>query len=309
MSNGRFNVVTRSRLPNGAEALAIDVGLLAFDFSHDPELGGITKVQFDGSGEVPEEVMDSTANIIRIQSARMRLATFVTACVYGTHAHLSNSSIYDALFPGLDEIFDWCLPRPDLFGIQGHAAAELLSRISGRGASRALIPTSHVLDGFGLASRLLSARHSYQAADPVSLIVMTYQAMILHNRQHAGASIALQAVVAEAALQELVYAYGLVKDIPARLSHAMRATPISRSVAKSMKLNASINFLKEAGVLEAFLAQRLDSLRVTRNVLMHEGKDATPQQSGEGLTAVRDILHKCTDERNFELNMGWSYRI
>ncbi|MCQ0986874.1 DUF4145 domain-containing protein [Jiella marina] len=305
----RFKVVGRTRLPNGVEVLAINVGLLAFDFSGEPELGGIIKVHFDGSGLVPEEVMESTKHILRVQGARMRLATFVTACVYGTHAYLRASSIDDALFPGLHETFDWVSRGPGSFGVPAHATNALVSRIIGRTGRRLFICAADVIAGFNLASRLISARGSYHVADPISLIVMTYQAMILHNRQHAGASVALQAVVAESALEELLYACGLVNGVPARFSHQVPVKPVSPSKARSMKLKARIECLSDAGVLSPYLAQRLHSLRSARNVLMHEGYDATPQQSGEGLTAIRDLLHQCTDERRFELNMTWSYKI
>jgi hypothetical protein len=37
----------------------------------------------------------------------MRLATFGSACIFGVHAFKTHAAIAGALFPGLDEIYDW----------------------------------------------------------------------------------------------------------------------------------------------------------------------------------------------------------
>lgn len=306
--NSRFEVVARTQIPGGVEVLAINSGLIAFDFAGSAELGGILAARFEGSGEVPQEVMESQALVLRVQGVRMQLATFITACIFGTHAHASHSSIIDALFPGLHEIYGWMEPQPGTFGVPAEETPALASRLLRRGGRSSGIPVEHIVAGFELASRLLLARSSYSAADPVALIVMTYQAMILHNRQHAGASVALQALVVEAALEELMYACGLVKGVPARLSVQGLVSPMSKRAVRELKFKGRSDALAHIGVLDAYLETRLETLRKTRNALMHENQDATPQQSGEGLTAVRDLLRYCTNEETFELNMSWSYR-
>jgi Domain of unknown function (DUF4145) len=122
------------------------------------------------------------------------------------------------------------------------------------------------------------------------MIVMGYQAMLLHGKQHAGASIALAATVIEVALQEIA------------------ARTVGASKAKNKKLAALTKDLRATGAIDNYLADRIDRLRNARNNLMHQNQDATPTQSGEGLTTVRDVLRLCTGENDFDLNTGWSYR-
>ena len=137
---------------------------------------------------------------------------------------------------------------------------------------------------------------------------MTYQAMILHNRQHAGASIALQALVSEAAIEEIIFAAGYVNGVTPRLSNPV-APSLSKTAARKLGFNGGLTLLQDSGRLETYLVMRLNALREARNTLMHEAQDPSPGQSGEGLTAVRDILRHCLEESGFELNMPWSYRI
>ncbi|MEP1422428.1 MAG: hypothetical protein ABJK59_11715 [Erythrobacter sp.] len=307
-SSTRFEIMAQTNLPDGARVLAINEGLIALDFTNSPELGDITVSRFEGSGEVPQKAMEDQERALEIQGSRMRLATYVTACVFGAHAYSTNSTISNALFPGLHEIFAWVEPMPGAFGIPAPDTHTLASRLKHRTARPEFIPTDHIRMGFDLATRLLTARPTYSVADPTSLIVMTYQAMILHNRQHSGASIALSALVAEAALEELVFACGLVDGFPARLSVAGTVTPMSKRAVGSLKLKGRIEALSQVNALNDYLVLRLEKLRNARNVLMHEGQDATPRQAGEGLTAVRDLLRICTGESEYELNMGWSYR-
>src|SRR5215207_1414198 len=80
-----LRIVGRKRLVNGIEAIATNIGLLAFDFKGS-EFGDFEKIDFQGSGEVPEEVMANSDAMIALQVNRLRMAMFVTACVYGVHA-------------------------------------------------------------------------------------------------------------------------------------------------------------------------------------------------------------------------------
>lgn len=303
-----FTVVASGTLPSGARVLALNVGLLAFDFSNDPQLGGVTIHRQTAGVEVPQEVMDSRDNALKAQGARMRLATFVTACIFGVHAFETHSSIVDAQFPGYDAIFNW-VDLAGRFGVPSFDTERLATRLLRRSGRREFIPVAHIESGLDLARRLIDAAPTYETADPVSLIVMTYQAMILHNRQHAGASIALQALVSEGAIEELVQASGLVRGVAARLPNPVVEATLSKREARNLGFNGGITTLHEAGLIDNYLVTRLNALRGARNTLMHEAQDPAPGQSGEGLTAVRDLLRLCLLETGFELNMSWSYRI
>lgn len=306
-----FQVVAQTLLPNDVSVLAINKGLLAFDFAGNSALGGFEILNFDASGLIPKAVTENREKAIEIQSERIKLATFVTACIYGVHAFETHSSVKDALFPSLDEIYSWVATSNRSFGILAEDTHRLATRLLRRPENPSYIPEGHVTKGLELASRLIQASASYQSADPVSMIVMTYQAMILHSRQHAGASIALQAVVAEAAVGELLFAFGLVNSVPARLPNInlIALSPISKKCARNLGFNGTIDLLAKVRVLDSFLVERVNELRRARNDLMHDAQDSAPKQSGNGLTALRDLLRLCTGENEFELNMSWSYRL
>lgn len=303
----RLSAVARHTLVNGIEVLAINGGLLAFDFANHAELGGLVVLDSDGAGEIPQEVMESRERILAAQGARIRWATFVSACVFSVHAHETHASVQGALFAGLDEIYDYVELPGGRFGVPSHETAKLSKRLQRRPSERR-IPEAHILAGLALADRLIGAGADFQGADPVSMVVMTYQAMILHHRQHAGASIALLALVAEAAVEELVLAHGFVAGAAVRLAPIPGLVPISKGAAKKLGFNGHVTLLADHGVLKPFLVSRLDSLREARNALMHDAQDAAPHQSGDGLTVVRDLLRVCTGEEDFELIMSWAYR-
>ena len=304
----RFQVVGQYFLPSGAAVYAVNDGLLAFDFSADPALGGFVLLESSGSGLVPQAVSENHAAMLALQGARMRLAAFTAACIFGLHAGRTHSAVRSALFPGLDEIFAWILLADHGFAVPAQDTQRLLQRLQRRPPQSAHIPTGHVEDGVELATRLIRSADQYVAADPVSMITMTYQAMILHHRQHAGASVALSALVAEAAVAELVYALGFVDETPARLSCVRPPTPMSRRRARNLGFEGASILLAGAGVFDAHLKRRLDALRRIRNALMHDVQDPSPSQSGDGLTVVRDLLHLCTEARELTLNTGWGYR-
>jgi hypothetical protein len=303
-----FTVVVRHALANGIDVVVVNAGLLAFDFAGHAELGDLFILEGGESGEVPQEVIENRDRMIAVQGARMRWATFVSACVLGVHAHETHSSVQGALFAGLDEIYVWVELPEGRFGVPSQETVKLAQRLQRRTKGRH-IPEDHVVAGLELADRLIGATGEFHAADPVSMIVMTYQAMILHHRQHAGASVALLALVAEAAVEELVLAHGFVAGTAGRLPLLSGPTPISKSAATGLGQNGRIKLLAEYGVLKPFLVDRLNGLRKARNALMHDAQDATPNQSGDGLTVVRDLLRLCTREEGFELNMSWAYRL
>ncbi|MER9869273.1 hypothetical protein NKJ35_19210 [Mesorhizobium sp. M0136] len=301
---------------NGVEAIATNLGLLAFSFK-ESSLGGFRRLDFRGIGEVPEVVMGNNEAIVSLQIDRLRMAVFVTACIYGVHSKRNHIALDRPLFPGLDEIYNWVevpdhgvlLPEFDSNRLRDRLGPRV-AELKKRQFVLSSISVDDLTEGLAFADRLLRATPTYTAVDPMAMIVMTYQAMILHGRQHASASIALAAVVVESALEELMFASGLVSGVAKRLDYTAPAnrtgpaTPISRRRLKELGFNGTINTLKTAGVLNDYLVQRVENLRQTRNALMHGGADAVPKQSGEALTAVRDILWLCTGECGFQLIVG-----
>lgn len=197
----------------------------------------------------------------------------------------------------------------------------LKDRIGARGSilkepnlSMSSISQSDLSYALALADRLLSSIPQYTIANPISAIAMTYQAMILHGRQHPSASIALSAVVVESAIAELMFGFGLVSGVARRLSLPVKAArasipPISRNKFSGLSFANMVQILNEKGFIDNYLAARINELRKARNELMHYSKEPSPHQSGQILTAVRDVLALTTGETEFVLNMGFTYRI
>ncbi|MFO1102855.1 MAG: hypothetical protein U1E20_08135 [Methylocystis sp.] len=109
------SIFGRRLLTNGVEVLAVNLGLLAFNYRNS-NLGGFRRVEFLGSGQVPQRVVENTDALISLQLNRLRVATFVTACIYGVHAKRSCRSIDNPTFPSLDDVYGWVeIPDTGLF--------------------------------------------------------------------------------------------------------------------------------------------------------------------------------------------------
>ncbi len=310
-------VVAERTMQDGLIVLAVNHGMIAFDFKDTP-LGAFELLESAADGLVPDEVTASLDAFLEFQGKRLRRAVFVAACVYGRHAQLTHSSVLGPRYPGLDQIYNWVrdansgellLPKPD----HDRFLPRLGQRLEAlkKGASwLASIPKAHFDEGIELADRLLAANASNAVVDNEALLVMNYQAAVLHSRQHAGASLALSAISLEGALEELFHVYGLVKgSIPcAHATKAHTCAPISKSDLKKLTFKTMTDHLRAGGLLDAYLADRIDRARIARNALMHRGEDAASRQSGEALTAVRDVLRLCTGEE-FELLAAFSYRM
>lgn len=308
-------VVADRTLGNGLRVTAANSGLLAFEFAATP-LGAFNLVESHADGIVPDAVTASRERMLDIQAARLKLAMFVTACIYGRHAHLTHSSVRNPRYPGLDEIFGYVMGEtPPEFLLPAYEMERLAPLLRRRVVElnkgtlwSSSIPVAHFAEGIDLADRLLTKSAANVVADYPSLLVMTYQAMVLHAGQHAGASIALSAMVLEVLLEELFHMAAIVKGATVRLTSPHSCGVLSKGALKDMRHADRIAHAKEGGLIPSFLAQRMDDARLRRNALMHKGQDARPTESGEALTAVRDVLRQCTGEE-FELCAGWSYRM
>lgn len=306
----KFEIIERQRLPNGIDVLAINAGLLAFDFAANSELGGLSSVRDADwpNGEIPQEAIQNREMILAAQVERVRHATFVTACILGVHAHETHSSVTEAALPGLHEVYGFAVLPNGQFVVPSQETAALAKRLQHRTGRRRHIPAEHVALGLSLAGRLIEARSTFHVADPLTLMVMSYQGMLLHNRQHAGASIALLGLVAESALDEIIHAYGFVGGVTPRFPAPEGVTHLTSGEVRKLGFNGRLKLVTAAGLLSTYHASLTDELRLARNALMHEAKDVAPYHSGPALNVVRELLRLCTGETGFELNMSWSYR-
>jgi hypothetical protein len=231
-------IVARKTLENGVNVAATNLGLIALDFAGS-NLGGFNRLHDSRSGEVPPEVMANNAEAMALQIKRMRIAIFAAACIYGHHAQQTHTTVSSPVYPGLDDFLVWTEMPDDMLGLPVHECERLEAKLGKRIASlqQGLRPLSigkeHIDGGLALANRLLAASPSYAVADPIAMIAMTYQAMVLHGRQHPSASIALSAIVVEAATEESIYAHGLVNGIEQRISVSKVDRSIKRDPEKS----------------------------------------------------------------------------
>ncbi|MFX4226418.1 MAG: hypothetical protein ACFHHU_00585 [Porticoccaceae bacterium] len=159
-------------------------------------------------------------------------------------------------------------------------------------------------------AHLAKRKEAFEFADLQTCMVMNYQAAILHNEQHSAASVALNFVVAEALVNEIFYAYGLVgagnqKDFASR-EHSVEG--ISGRKFKDLRADTKISVLVEGKLIHSYLGERLQKMRQARNNLMHRACAVTVNDSGEAQTVVRDLWELLLDHK-FELMMGWSMRV
>ncbi|MDN5941466.1 MAG: hypothetical protein L0H94_06260 [Nitrospira sp.] len=168
---------------------------------------------------------------------------------------------------------------------------------------------SDIDDAISYVQHVLERRNDFEYADMQSCMVMNYQAAILHNQQHAAASLVLNFSVIESLMREIFMAYGLVANITVK-SFATKQHTVSRVSKKTfddMTAHKVMEALQSGGLLNDYLYQRLDSVRKKRNGLMHKGVMISPRDSGDCQTLVRDLWAFLIDTP-FELTAGWSYR-
>jgi len=175
--------------------------------------------------------------------------------------------------------------------------------------SSCVLHNGDVKDAVLYARRLWERQYEFEYADLVSCIVMNYQDAILHNQQHAAASLALNFSVLESLVKEMFYFYGILSDKIAKPYETVKhkIQKIGEKKFDKMPIKALIEKLHDGGLIDSSLYGRIEDARIKRNSLMHKGKRVSPNDSGHYQTVVRD-LWKLLIDQPFELNAGWSYR-
>jgi hypothetical protein len=171
------------------------------------------------------------------------------------------------------------------------------------------LPLDVLEDGVTYTQSLASRVDEFEYADLESCLAMTYQAAVLHNLQHAAASLALCVAVLESLTHELFLVYGLVGNgSPRPFANARHnVARVSNSEFRDLTFNNRLVRLRDGGLIDSFHYTRIESARVRRNRLMHRGESVTLRESGDGLTAARDIWSKLID-MPFELITSWAHR-
>ncbi|MCX5721923.1 MAG: hypothetical protein NT179_07840 [Nitrospirae bacterium] len=289
------------------------MGTFGFIFPDSSDLASIDVLKFHGQGIVPEEVMEDADRIHDLQEKRMLFINFVSAAFFGRVAAKAHTSLSGALYNGQDRITGFDI-------VQGTVSVqwtELISRVieekvnalnNGKHLNY-FLEESSIDDAISYVRHVLGRQNDFEYADLQSCMVMNYQAAILHNQQHAAASLALNFSVIESLVREIFMAYGLVANSTVK-SFATRqhnVPQISKGAFDDMKVSVAVKALHSGGLLDEYLYQRLVSARAKRNELMHKGARISSRDSGECQPLVRDLWAFLIDAP-FELVAGWSYR-
>jgi hypothetical protein len=267
MEKNDLTAVSKATLSNGVDVQCTPEGLLLFDYTNS-HLGNIERLVFHGVGAVPDEVMASNDHVLDVQRRRLTLAVYVAACIYGTHGGNSHSALLGMRYPNLGDVA-WISIADGEFLYRPEDIDRLRMPGSGDASRKMPIHLATVAKGLSLADRLLA--RSFKEADPVQLLSMAYQAMVLHAAQHASASLALSAVVVEAASLETMWASGIVTGTTKTLDAAVPTHCLeskSRNEVRNMNQESMASTLRDCGVFNTYLYERMERLRVSRNKLM-----------------------------------------
>ena len=311
--NDFFDVVRMFDCAGIATLVITSVGTFGFIFPDTSPLASIDILRFNGSGSVPEEVMDNDNAIHALQEKRILFMNFVSAAFFGRVCAKAHTSLADAAYNGQDKITAFSVIKGKVAvqwtPILDQSVGQKIRDFNVGKLNNYILKNEEIDDGLLFIQHLLQRQNDFEYADLQSCMVMNYQAAILHNQQHAAASFALNFSVMESLAREMFMAYGLLKGSVAK-SFATKPHSIllfSRSTFNDMKFQKVLEILHEGDLLNDYLYKRLDGARVKRNSLMHRGVHISPKDSGDSQTIVRDLWEFLVDTP-FELIAPWSYR-
>ena len=309
-----LDIIGSFEFDNVARIYLARVGALAITFLDEGHLRSIPKYRTRGSGAVPDYAMENHDRIVELQERRMLFANFIAAALFGHLSAIRRSALSGAQYVGMDEIVGFGRSGTTLVLESSAYTDDALApkvRLAQRNPREVRIATpTQIQEMIAFVAHLAERKAQFEYADTASCMVMNYQAAILHSEQHSAASLALNFVVAEALVNELFAAYGLVRDRPpksfANRSHTV--TRYSNGRFRELSFASKILALRDGGLIDWYLHQRLDEARRQRNDLMHGADRISVSQSGTLQTAVRDLWAYLLD-RPFELCAGWSMRM
>lgn len=289
------------------------MGTWGFIFPDSSDLASIDVLRFHGQGIVPEEVMENDNYIHNLQERRMLFINFVSAAFFGRVTAKAHTSLSGALYNGQDRITGFDIVQ-NTVSIQwteliSRAIEEKVNTLNNGKHQNHFLKESDIDDAISYVQHVLERQNDFEYADLQSCMVMNYQAAILHNQQHAAASLVLNFSVIESLVREIFMAYGLVANstVKSFATKQHNIPKISKKTFDDMKAHKVIETLHSGGLLSDYLYQRLDSVRKKRNDLMHKSVMIGPRDSGDCQTLVRDLWAFLIDTP-FELTAGWSYR-
>jgi hypothetical protein len=289
------------------------LGAIAFTFLDKGPLASIIQYKTTGSGILADQVMKNHDEIVDLQGRRLIFANFIAAALFGRLSAIRHSALTGAHFAGMDEIIA-CTPSGTKI-ITEHSKhfEELITpkiKLVRQKPDHVIVTKAEeITEAIKFVSHIAERENEFESADLQACMVMNYQAAILHNEQHAAGSLALNFSVAEALIDEIFLAYGIVGDLPAKsFAKASHSVPnISKTKFSKMRLAQKILALTDGKLVDFYLAQRLDEARNIRNQLMHRAAIVSVTEAGHMQSVVRDLWSHLIDGP-FELLTGWSMR-
>lgn len=286
MRNNFFSIVHTLEYSDVATIHITSLGTIGFDFKDGGELASIEKLEFQGDGQTPDEVMENEDAIHTLQEKRIEFVNFIVAALFGRISAKRHISLMGALYNGQDKITSFNVGG-GIIRFQKHK--EFMDAINSRmktiqtGIHQSYILKKEELEEASTYVQSLWARKTqFQDADLVSCMVMNYQGAILHNQQHAAASLALNFSVIESLVKEIFYSYGLVgnQSVKAYATKPHHVKTLSRKSFCEMQFHMLPCILKDGGLINDHLYHRIDESRKKRNDLMHKGERINCKDSG-----------------------------
>ena len=236
---------------------------------------------------MPDEVTDNQHSIDKLQEQRMLFINFISAAFFGRVCAKGHTGLTGAVYSGQDrvtafDVHDISLilqPEPMII----RALEEKTRTFNAGNYSHRLLGDAQIDDAILYVQHLLQRQQDFQYADLCSCIVMNYQAAILHHRQHASASLALNFSVTECLIREIFMAYGLVSGSTAKpfATRTHNIKTMSKSAFDRMTSDKLLRILYDGGLINnKYLYERLDSARTKRNALMHKGETISSRDWG-----------------------------
>jgi hypothetical protein len=267
-----------------------------------------------GGGSIPEHVMQNHDDIVDLQGRRLNFANFIAAALFGRLGPLRHSSMQEPRYVGMDRILGFNAHGTRL-EIEPTTAQQEIVEPKVKAAENSFNATQ-IVKPEELAKlmeflQLLAVRQEeFVKAGLQSCMLMNYQAAILHREQQAGASIVLNCSVAEALIEEIFHAYGLVGESKpktfATRSHSV--TWLSANAFRSLGSGDRIMRLAEGGFFNEYFASLFNEARIIRNDLVHRVEPVAVRQAGKLQAVVRELWTILLGVP-FELLSAWGMRI
>lgn len=215
-TNDLWKVVRIFNCDGVATVFITSIGTFGFIFPDSSDLASIDVLKFCGHGKLPKEVMENDDDIHNLQEKRMLFVNFVSAAFFGRISAKTHKSLTGALYNGQDKIAGFDIVQ-DAVSIQwteliARSIQEKVDALNSGKWQNYFLKDSDIDDAISYIQHILQRQNDFGYADLQSCMVMNYQAAILHNQQHAAASLALNFSVIESLAREIVLAYGLVDN-------------------------------------------------------------------------------------------------